>query len=199
MDIYNYSKIILQKGIPDRNRLSRFKINAIHNSFLLGNISTAFEGKNSGKPYGIWYSLKWYWINNMQLAYHYHDIDYSVDPEREYRFNASFFLYDVKINDNAFVYLGGRKGLNKILVLRDKKDTEIFYDLYKKMPEDASWQYIDWKKVYVDYGGLEVRMSPMTGYFKFGTYDKVWWWFGWDVASGCIWNGDLIESTKWIL
>ena len=59
MSISSDYKVILQKDIPDRNRLSRFKFDRIHNSLLLANISKIFEGENVSKPYGIWLRRTW--------------------------------------------------------------------------------------------------------------------------------------------
>ena len=57
-------------------------------------------------------------------------------------------------------------------------------------------QKIDWTKVYMEYGGIELAV---THHEKYLDMTGIKWWSGWDVASGCIWNGDVIEKIEWIL
>lgn len=49
---------------------------------------------------------------------------------------------------------------------------------------------IDWKKVANDYGGIEI--SPYIFEARFGLY----WYYGWDIASGCIWDNGVITNVQ---
>ena len=42
------------------------------------------------------------------------------------------------------------------------------------MPEEKGRQYIDWKKVYIDYGGLEIRMTHMNEQLDSESMDGIW-------------------------
>ena len=53
-----------------------------------------------------------------------------------------------------------------------------------------SQKNIDWRKVASDYGGIEI--AP---YIYKGRYD-ISWYYGWDVASGCIWGDGVIKGIN---
>jgi hypothetical protein len=52
--------------------------------------------------------------------------------------------------------------------------------------------YIDWEKVSKRYGGIEI--AP---YIYNARYEMLWY-YGWDVASGCIWGSNMIKNSKLI-
>ena len=58
----------------------------------------------------------------MAKDYHYSDIDYSIDPYRKYYVNENWFLYDIQIDDNTFTHIGEKKGLDKVIQIRNKKE-----------------------------------------------------------------------------
>lgn len=47
---------------------------------------------------------------------------------------------------------------------------------------------VNWVEVAKDYDGIEIAPYINEGRFKY------FWYYGWDVASGCIWNKDAITS-----
>jgi hypothetical protein len=49
-------------------------------------------------------------------------------------------------------------------------------------------EYVDWRGLTLDYDGLIIAPYQYSRRMKFG------WYYGWDCASGCIWNLDAIES-----
>lgn len=52
--------------------------------------------------------------------------------------------------------------------------------------------FIDWKKVAETYDGIEI--AP---YQYEARHDKsTLWYYGWDVASGCIWNGKDVKINN---
>ena len=54
----------------------------------------------------------------------------------------------------------------------------------------ANWRSINWGRVSNDWGGVEI--AP---YIYKARYD-VSWYYGWDIASGCIWGNGVIRGIK---
>ena len=75
------------------------------------------------------------------------------------------------------------KDKNKCLVINTLQDFDIFYKRYQN--KDS----IFWNKVAEDYGGIEI--CPF-----FIERKHIIWYAIWDVASGCIWNTDIISNTE---
>lgn len=209
--MYMPIKYILQKDVPERMSESNFGLKYLRNNISLVNIQHIFDKRMEphGKPSGFWYSLKWYWLDNTARDYYYHDIDYSIDPNRKYYVNENWFLYDIQIEDETFTHIGGKKGLDKVIQIRNQKDITDFYEEYKYLEDDDSddddFEKIDWRKVYMDYGGIELAVPHLEKYINFNLDEiekddyRVGWFYGWDVASGCIWNGDVVKKIRWIL
>lgn len=190
------TKYILQKDIPERMTESNFGLKHLRNDISLINIQCIFKKKKYSKPTGFWYSLKWFWLANQEKGFHYDQIDYSIDNNREYYVNENWFLYDIQIDDKTFTHIGNKKGLDKIIQIQDYKDMVDFYEEYKHPESEDDEEFIDWKKVYMDYGGIELAVTHHEKYL--GKY-TIKWWAGWDIASGCVWNGDVIKKIRWIL
>ena len=77
-----------------------------------------------------------------------------------------------------------------ILMLQDDHDLKMFNYAYKTLQHGI--HMIDWKSVTKDYNGIII-----TPYSQDHRLDlKFMWYYGWDCASGCIWNLDEIESFK---
>jgi len=53
------------------------------------------------------------------------------------------------------------------------------------------YNVIDWAKVASDYGGIEI--SPYN--YKLRMAREVGWYYGWDVASGCIWDEGIVTGV----
>lgn len=188
------NKIILQKNIPERNHLSPYKINYLDNSFFLSCITYLFTSKNTIiKPLGLWYSLKWYWIENLSIGMYYSEIEYKKNDNKVYEIQNEY-LYEIILQPNIFSNLEN-KGLNKILILEKLEEFRKFYDTYKYLNINDDDEKIDWKKVYMDYGGIEIRNVHLEEVFA----NSKKFWYGWDVPSGCIWNKDLIKIFRLIL
>jgi thiaminase len=78
------------------------------------------------------------------------------------------------------------------------RDFEVFHKRYSKKlkiiysNEFISNEFINWKKVAKDYGGIEI--CPCIPVYK-----KYIWFALWDVASGCVWNTEsIIKNTELI-
>ena len=88
------------------------------------------------------------------------------------------YIYKVNLNPN------------KILFLESHDDIDKFTRKYKleKDYSDTDTFDINWEKVSSEYSGIEI--SP---YQESARYE-VFWYNGWDVASGCIWKKEGIKS-----
>lgn len=195
----NY-KIILQKDIPERTHISRYHMDRLSSTRSLASINLIFENKpeDNFKPDGFWVSIKWFWIEELMKGYHYDKIDYTIDPNRKYYVDSTFFVYEVCIDENTFVGLNDKKGLNKIIQLKSYDDMLAFFDKYgfdlgKEFPKE----YIDWKKVYMDYGGIELSAGSLWDIRLRNKFYGRRWWYGWDISSTCIWNDELVK-LRWI-
>ena len=61
-------------------------------------------------------------------------------------------------------------------------------------------EYGYWRKNYLDF----TKIKPMYDGLIIAPYlwtrrHEYMWYYGWDVASGCIWNLDAISSVKWLM
>lgn len=80
--------------------------------------------------------------------------------------------------------------LSSMIVLRNEQNTMLFHEKFKH-PDNND--YIDWSKVAAQYAGIEI--CPYFGGVDSLRY-KLQWYYGWDVASGCIWNQRALKSIK---
>ena len=86
--------------------------------------------------------------------------------------------------------------LSKMIVIRDYPQLIFFEKKYgvnvlDKVPgyEDMVDVYIDWPRVVKEYSGIEI--APYIS--KARERD---WYFGWDVASGCVWEKSALKSVE---
>lgn len=89
-------------------------------------------------------------------------------------------IYDVKLNKDA-----------KILLIKNEKQFDRFEEEFEsKNPELTFGIGIDWAEVSKRYQGILIipyLWSKRLGHF---------WYYGWDCASGCIWDISAIESIS---
>lgn len=77
-----------------------------------------------------------------------------------------------------------------ILRINTKERFENFTQQYNLKPEKEGF-FIDWIRVAKEYKGIEI--IPMRHESKL----KHFWYYGWDIPSGCIWDTSAIKnSTK---
>ncbi len=86
------------------------------------------------------------------------------------------YLYEIQINPS------------KVLII----DTEEKFIEFNSIYSIQNDEYVDWKKVAQSYSGIEI--APYMWTFRMSHM----WYYGWDVASGCIWKKDGIENIKLI-
>lgn len=129
-----------------------------------------YDQKPGPKPNGLWYGMGTSWINWVKMEM----------PEWEKK-NA----YELKILQRFF-----DTGL--ILRITDYDQLVAFQEEYKAdhmMNKITDQTYmIDWPRVKNNYAGIEI--APYIG--EAGM--DMMWYYGWDVASGCIWRTDIIDE-----
>jgi len=88
---------------------------------------------------------------------------------------------------------------SKILII-DTKEKLLDFDKQYSIPLSnrigsiiGNISVIDWTSVSNKYSGIEI--SPYRYDCRFGLF----WYYGWDVASGCIWNFDCVKEIKKII
>lgn len=75
-----------------------------------------------------------------------------------------------------------------ILQITNAVDLMRFARKYSMKHNDLN--YIDWTKVANDYSGIEI--APYQ--YQLRLDPKYIWYYGWDVASGCIWDSKAIKN-----
>ena len=76
---------------------------------------------------------------------------------------------------------------SRLLKIDNYQDLQAFNEEY-----GIEGNYIDWDKVSQKYGGIEI--AP---YIYQARYDMLWY-YGWDVASGCVWASNMVKNSKLI-
>jgi hypothetical protein len=130
------------------------------------------EQKLSDKPNGLWYGIGPSWIEWCLSETEW------VHP----------FVHEVIVNEN------------RILKIDNIEDFEKFESEYQTpnaflegfpIPRSSRLSfYINYPKLAEKYDGIEI--SP---YLHEKRLDSVWY-YGWDCASGCIWNTNAIKELK---
>lgn len=79
------------------------------------------------------------------------------------------------------------------VLLLDSVDAIITFDAtYRKDLVPNILSMIDWKAVANDYSGIEI--SPYQWMLRLD--HRISWYYGWDVASGCIWDKNAIKGIN---
>lgn len=91
------------------------------------------------------------------------------------------------------------KSKNNVLVLPTAEDIKAFSKQYQleRIPGYDGYvprMYLDWPRVAKDYQGIII--APYQWGLRLD--DEVSWYYGWDCASGCIWNNEAIEKIALI-
>lgn len=121
-----------------------------------------------GKPHGLWFSVQ-------------------ADWDRWCRDNEMGWTDDVtvwKVHVNP---------LDALLHISSMDELDAFTQTYDH-PRDVSWSRfgdcIDWPAVAAKYPGVVVHQ-----YFYDWQRDNAPWHYGWDCASGCIWDLDVVRAV----
>ncbi len=128
------------------------------------------QQKSGPKPQGLWYACGGEWIEWML----------SEMPEwlRSYK-----YVYTLDLD------------YSQMLKIRTLGQLEAFEKRYLSMFEDRDLQgyKIDWREVAEEYGGIEI--CP----YQWEARMEKLWYYGWDVASGCIWDTRLIQGITQVI
>lgn len=87
------------------------------------------------------------------------------------------YLYKIDLNSN------------NILFLKTYDDLSSFTRKYSDEPS-LDTMNINWEKVSNEYSGIEI--NP----YQYKARYDILWYYGWDVASGCIWDKSGIQSIN---
>jgi hypothetical protein len=118
------------------------------------------------KPNGLWYSCGREWIEWVR---------------NESRFTSKY-IYRLHIN------------YSRVLKITNEKDFDEFSEEYvakNKILEMNTTMYVDWPKVSVKYGGVEICPYLHTRRRS----KKSEWYYWWDVASGCLWDPSTVSGA----
>ena len=182
----------------------------------------AKQKKGRFKPIGFWYGIKHYWLD-MVIRYGMSDFELDFkkdDPNYKYDI-TNYKLYEVVLKKGSITTLD-KPNKNKILVIRTYKDLIDFTNKYAvskktklkypnyitqkvKYSRDHTRDLVNWIKVSKDFAGIEIpKHFPKALMFdiphpKIGIeLYHVYWYYGWDVPSGCVWNVSVIKKIKLI-
>jgi hypothetical protein len=195
-------KSILQKDVPHRNHVSSSEIKKLHNrtqyerdqfyrksdynnsGVFIGKILDVMSLQLRNKPSGLWYSMKWHWLD-------WDSLNYEVNPSKEYIYSGYF--YEVAFGADIFTDIN-TPNKDKILSLEGDTSKYIFWEKYKQPTNSFTqcFRLINWIRVAQDYAGIEIPDLTRSNQLKHR------WSYGWDVPSGCIWNVSVIEKFKLI-
>jgi tRNA nucleotidyltransferase/poly(A) polymerase len=78
--------------------------------------------------------------------------------------------------------------LSRMIVIRNAEDFKDFESKYGVL--QRGMMMIDWKEVARDYDGIEI--CPYQHRFRMSSM----WYYGWDVASGCIWGSGAFKAVE---
>ncbi len=148
------------------------KIDNINSSFItsdmrihMSKIPIALEKRNYNQSYGAKPSGLWYGFGKEWLDW--------IDSEMpEWKGN---YIYKIYINNS------------NILQIKDYLEIEKFNKEYLLKKSKLETYYIDWNRVSLKYDGIEI--NPYMWKYRL----ELLWYYGWDIASGCIWNLDKIN------
>jgi hypothetical protein len=119
------------------------------------------------KPKGLWYGIGDSWLSWIK----------SEMPDWEHD-----NVYQLDINEGRVKIIRNYEQLIEFdAEYGVDNETRVFFD---------NGRMIDWGKVAKDFGGIEI--SP----YIFKARYNLQWYYGWDVASGCIWSNDVIRDIK---
>ncbi len=123
--------------------------------------------KSGNKPYGFWYGFGNEWIEWTEMA----------GPELK-----GEYVHKVDIDGS------------NILQIKDYSEIERFTKEYQSNHQIIPGVIfdIDWSRIEFQYDGIEINPYIYQALMS----NKFLWYYGWDVASGCIWN---LSKVKIIL
>lgn len=116
------------------------------------------------KPNGFWYSYGTEWIDELSASKNLKD----------------GYIYKVDINN-----------LNILQIKTEFELSNFTREYGLNNPSNTFTKtYIDWVRVARKYDGVEINLPIFPNYTN---SPELLWLYGWDIASGCVWNLDRIK------
>lgn len=133
--------------------------------------ATADACRIGPKPTGLWYSCGSAWIDWLQ-------------SEMPHWADEVNYIYEIDVVPDDF------------LALRSEEDVLKFTQKYGRAEElSLPWAHgIDWPTVAKHYTGIEI--CPYIYTLRLDS--RTLWYYGWDVASGCVWHPDGVSNIQLI-
>lgn len=128
--------------------------------------SVSQKNEPAPKPNGLWYACGNEWL----------DFDFGAEDAK--------YLYKLDID------------YSRILKLTDKDIKQFEKEYLQKHPRVEDYYMINWKKVAEKYSGIEICPFMQNIHNLSMNENLHGWYYGWDVASGCIWNGSAIKGVS---
>lgn len=120
------------------------------------------------KPNGFWYGIHDSWVSWVK----------GNMPEWE-----GDYLYEVKVNSDKILHMSTYAELADFTA-------KFGHSIVPELPMMNRHCYINWAPIAERWDGIEI--SP---YVWDARFDFIWY-YGWDCASGCIWNAEKIELIE---
>ncbi len=118
------------------------------------------------KPKGLWYGIGTSWVDWLEgQGYSLSDRDW-----------GGKYIYKLKLGSG-------------MLFIRNAHQLDDFTDDFEADTKYGGDQFIDWREVAKKYKGIEI--AP----YQPSRRTKYLWYYGWDVASGCIWNASAVSKV----
>tara|TARA_Y100001970_G_scaffold2942_1_gene3464 strand:- start:1204 stop:1773 length:570 start_codon:yes stop_codon:yes gene_type:complete len=139
---------------------------------------SGFSQKIGNKPDGLWYECQ---DGSAETWEEFCNTGFGDDQYYEKKYDGQ---YNVILNDY------------EILFIPDEYHFEKFYKMYSvPHPADPDGKkgydkQIDWPRVASDYAGIEI--CPYLSSKR--NDDDSFWYYGWDVASGCVWDPSGVKE-----
>jgi hypothetical protein len=160
----------LKQELIDAGVNNNTRLHLTHDSELK-KIKTPQIRAKGPKPNGLWYCVGFGWLD----------------------FTTSDFQDFYTIGNRVYAFEISLEGLN-ILKITSYEELIKFEEIYLAPNENEYMKGrkfdIDWSKVAENYDGIEI--APYIHKARMGHM----WYYGWDVASGCIWNTSGLKSKK---
>ena len=119
------------------------------------------------KPQGLWYADGYSWV------------DWMLGEMPEWAEDVKY-VYELRLSPS-------------VLRITSQKELLEFSARYKVRDSRYSFsQEVEWEEVAEEFSGIEI--VP----YQYGLRlsQEVFWYYGWDVASGCIWHPDGLEEMS---
>lgn len=153
----------------------------------LGTIWPGLRQKPGPKPKGLWWAVGDAWIDWCR--------------GEGFRIETLRNTFSLDIDDSKILVIGRDMSLDefdKDFAFDDPAvramNTHVENEMKKAMGPDYQHRpmryMIDWPKVAARWSGIEIPVYSWDHRFD------LMWYYGWDVASGCVWNQDAVRGSR---